>query len=190
MLYSKLSDQDLVRFLKKGEPDAFTVLYDRYKGLIYVYACKIVKDFDIAEDLVQDVFISIWEKREALVFDSSVSSYLYAAVRYRFFDLVDRQKVRTDYAKKLQLFLDKGEFSIDNYIAEKELAETIEKEIAYLPAKMREIFILSRKSNLKNAEIAGHLGISEKTVKNQVSLALKELRKKLGLLGLLFLLIR
>lgn len=187
MLYSKLSDQDLVHFLKKGDSDAFTVLYDRYKELMYVYACKIVKDFDIAEDLVQDVFISIWEKRETLAFDSSVSSYLYSAVRYRFFDLVDRQKVRTDYAKSLQLFLDKGEFSIDNYMAEKELAQAIEREITYLPEKMREIFILSRKANLKNAEIAGHLGISEKTVKNQVSLALRELRKKLGLLISLFL---
>ena len=187
MLYSKLSDKDLVHLLKKGDSDAYTVLYDRYKELMYVYACKIVKDFDIAEDLVQDVFISIWEKRETLAFDSSVSSYLYSAVRYRFFDLVDMQKVRTDYAKNLQLFLDKGEFSIDNYMAEKELTQAIEREIAYLPAKMREIFILSRKANLKNAEIAGHLGISEKTVKNQVSLALRELRKKLGLLISLFL---
>lgn len=189
MVYSNLNDHELIHFLKKNDRNAFTVLYERYRGLIYVYACKIIKDFDLAEDLVQDVFISLWDKRENLNIQSSFSSYLYSAVRYRFLDMVDMQKVRSDYAKKLQRFLDNGDFSIDNYLAEKELTQTIEKEINRLPAKMREIFILSRKLNLKNADIAKQLDISEKTVKNQLSLALKELRKKLGVITFLYFLI-
>lgn len=186
LIYSELSDQELVLFLRNGDSGAFTTLYDRYKGLLYIYACKIVKDFDIAEDLVQEIFISIWDKRQTINFKSSVSSYLYAAVRYKFFDLVDTQKVRSDYAQAFQLFLDKGEFLTDDYISEKELAKTIEKEIDNLPSKMREIFILSRKLNLKNSEIAQRLEISEKTVKNQLSIALKTLRIKLGLLTFLY----
>jgi len=86
------------------------------------------------------------------------------------------------------LFLDKGEFLTDNYITEKELSATIEKEIANLSAKMREVFLLSRKENLSNKEIAERLNISEKTVKNQLSTALKTLKVRLGLLTFLLLL--
>jgi len=109
-------------------------------------------------------------------------------VRYRFFDFIDKQKVKSAYAQSFQLFLDKGEFLTDHYIAEKELAALIESEVVKLPHKMREIFELSRKSNLKNAQIAEKLGISEKTVRNQLSLALKTLRSKLSMAILVLLL--
>ncbi|WP_090784614.1 RNA polymerase sigma-70 factor [Pedobacter sp. ok626] len=186
LIYTKRSDEELIVLLREGDKIAFSTLYSRYKGLLYVYACKIIKDFDLAEDLVQEVFISVWDKRDAINFKTSISSYLYAAVRYRFFDLIDKQKVKSDYVQSFQLFLDQGEFLTDNYIAEKELAKIIENEIARLPIKMREIFELSRKLNLKNKQIAEHLGISEKTVKNQISLAMKVLRDKLGVLGFLY----
>jgi len=138
--------------------------------------------------LVQDIFIYLWDKRQTINFTSSISSYLYSAIRYKFFDLVDKQKVRADYVQAFQLFLDKGEFLTDNYITEKELSATIEKEIANLSAKMREVFLLSRKENLSNKEIAERLNISEKTVKNQLSTALKTLKVRLGLLTFLLLL--
>jgi len=85
--------------------------------------------------------------------------------------------------------LDSGENSTDSYIREKELAAIIEKEIYNLPSKMREIFLLSRKDNLSNNEIAARLDISEKTVRNQLSTALKTLKTKLGLATFLLLLI-
>lgn len=178
-MYSKLNDIALADLLKKGDSAAFSMIYTRYRGLLYIYACKIVKDFDLAEDLVQEVFISIWDKRETIDFKTSISSYLYSAVRYKFFDFIDKQKVKSDYVQSLQLFLDKGEFLTDDYIAERELAALIEGEIARLPKKMREIFELSRQMNLKNTQIAEQLGLSEKTVRNQLSLAIKTLRSKL-----------
>lgn len=187
-MYTKLNDIALTELLKKGDSIAFSTIYSRYKGLLYVYACKIVRDFDLAEDLVQEVFMSIWDKRATIDFRTSISSYLYSAVRYRFFDFIDKQKVKSDYVQSFQLFLDKGEFLTDNYIAEKELAELIEIEIARLPHKMREIFELSRKLNLKNTQIAEQLGISEKTVRNQLSLAIKILRNKLPMSIIVFLL--
>jgi RNA polymerase sigma-70 factor (family 1) len=189
-MYSERIDGELIALVKKGDSVAFGTIYDRYRGLLYVYACKIVKDFDLAEDLVQEIFISLWEKRETIDLKISLSSYLYSAIRYRFFDLIDRQKVQSDYVKSFQLFLDKGEFLTDNYIAERELAKLIESEIAGLPVKMREIFELSRKSNLKNIQIAEQLGISEKTVRNQISLAISILRRRLSLLFFIFLLFR
>ncbi len=183
------SDVELTDLLKSGNQMAFTEIYNRYKGLLYIYACKITKDEDVAEDIVQDVFIYLWDKRKTIDFKLSISSYLYSAIRYKFFDLIDREKVRENYIQKFQIFLDKQEYTTDEYIAEKELRATIEKEIDNLPDKMREIFLLSRKTNLSNKEIAERLGISEKTVKNQVSTALKTLRIKLGLFTFLVLLI-
>jgi RNA polymerase sigma-70 factor (ECF subfamily) len=189
IIYNSLADIELADLLKSDDTSAFTELYSRYKGLLYIYACKITRDDDIAEDMVQELFINVWDKRKSINFSSSISSYLYATVRYKFFDLVDKQKVRTDYVQAFQLFLDKGEYLTDNYILEKELSATIEKEISNLPSKMREVFLLSRKENLSNKEIAQRLDISEKTVKNQISTALKTLKTKLGLLTFLFMLI-
>jgi RNA polymerase sigma-70 factor (ECF subfamily) len=189
ILYNSIPDSELTSLLKSDDQSAFTELYNRYKGLLYIYACKITKDEDIAEDLVQELFINLWDKRETISFKSSVSSYLYSAIRYKFFDLVDKQKVRSDYVHAFQAFLDQGEYATDNYIIEKELSAIIEREVANLPAKMREVFLLSRKMNLSNKEIAERLDISEKTVKNQISAALKTLRLKLGLLTFIFLLI-
>jgi RNA polymerase sigma-70 factor, ECF subfamily len=189
IVYNSLADVELADLLKSDDTGAFTELYNRYKGLLYIYACKITKDDDIAEDLVQELFINIWDKRKSINFTSSICSYLYSAVRYKFFDLVDKQKVRADYVQAFQLFLDKGEYLTDNYILEKELSATIEKEISNLPSKMREVFLLSRKENISNKEIAQRLDISEKTVKNQLSIALKTLKTKLGLLTFLFMLI-
>lgn len=188
--YSTFSDRELAAFLKGGDRAAFTEIYDRFRGLLYIYACKIVKDDDAAEDLVQEIFISLWDKRADLVLKSSFSAYLYAAVRFKFFDLVDKNKVRSDYVEAFQLFLDRGECITDNYIDEKELAMRIESEIANLPDKMREVFVLSRKENLSNKDISARLNISEKTVKNQLSNALKILRSKLGLFAFIFLLVR
>jgi len=189
VVYESLSDTEITDLLKSGDQAAFTEIYNRFKGLLYIYACKITRDDDIAEDLVQDIFIYLWDKRQTINFTSSISSYLYSAIRYKFFDLVDKQKVRADYVSAFQAFLDEGERQTDNYISEKELSAVIEREVNNLPAKMREVFLLSRKEYLSNKEIAERLDISEKTVKNQISTALKTLKIKLGLFTFLFLLI-
>ncbi|EHQ25198.1 RNA polymerase sigma-70 factor [Mucilaginibacter paludis] len=187
---TSIADAELVVLLKEGHRAAFSEIYARYQGLLYIYACKIVKDEDEAEDIVQDIFIYLWSKHSQIQFNSSLSAYLYSAVRYKFFDLLDRKKVRVDYAESLGKFLDTGVAITDEYIREKELANLIEKEIARLPAKMREVFELSRKAHLSHREIAQKLNLSEKTVKNQVNNSLKELRFKLGLFSILLFLFK
>jgi RNA polymerase sigma-70 factor (ECF subfamily) len=189
IIYNSIPDSELMDLLKADDQIAFTELYNRYKGLLYIYACKITKDDDIAEDLIQEIFINVWDKRQTNNFTSSISSYFYTAIRYKFFDLIDKQKVRADYVQTLQLFIEKGEPITDNYILEKELAATIEKEVYNLPEKMRNVFLMSRKENLSNKEIAERLQISDKTVRNQLSTALKTLKVKLGLLTFLLMLI-
>jgi RNA polymerase sigma-70 factor (family 1) len=188
--YADLSDLEVFSLLKEDNHLAYTEIYDRFHALLYVYGVKITKDEHEAEDIVQEVFFYLWDKRKSLTFTSSLSSYLYSAVRYKFFNLLDAKKVRSDYADSFHDFIEAGRFETDHLIREKELASLIEREIAILPAKMREVFLLSRKEHLSHKEIAEKLGISEKTVKNQVNNALKELRLKLGLFSFLIFLIK
>lgn len=183
--YSSFSDQDLTVLLKTGDLMAFNEIYKRFSKLLYIYARKIVKDKDQAEDLVQDVFLSLWNKAEGLELKSSLSSYLYSAVRYKFFDLVSRQKIRADYVAKFQFFIDRGVCSTDDYINEKELALQVEKQITKLPNKMREVFELSRNAGLSHRQIAEKMDLSEKTVRNHINHALRILRFKLGIIAFL-----
>ncbi|EHQ25934.1 RNA polymerase sigma factor [Mucilaginibacter paludis] len=188
--YNLYTDQQLVSLLKDNDQVAYTEIYDRYQGLLYIYACKITKDESEAEDIVQEVFFYLWDKRAAILFNTSLSSYLYSAVRYKFFNLLDHKKVRANYVESLQRFIEIGNIEADYAIREKELTILIEKEISLLPIKMREVFELSRKAQLSHKEIAEKLRISEKTVKNQINNALKELRMKLGVMAFLLILTR
>jgi RNA polymerase sigma-70 factor (family 1) len=188
--YKSYTDQQLIALLKDSSQPAFTQIYDRYQSLLFIYACKITKDENEAEDIVQEVLFYLWDKRHVLTFEHSLSSYLYSAVRYKFFNLLDHKKVRVNYAESFQAFIDQDSVQADYMVREKELSQLIEKEISLLPEKMREVFELSRKQHLSHKEIAERLGISEKTVKNQVNNALKSLRVRLGLVIFFIILVK
>lgn len=185
--YDSFSDTKLMFLLREGDTAAFTELYNRFWALMYVYACKML-DKDSAEDVVQEVFTYIWDNCAEIEINSSVSSYLYTAVRYRIFDYFDRQKVRAEHIESLQRFIDEGEYTTDSYVREKELKNLVEDAVQLLPPRMREVFELSRKSFLSQREIAERLNISDKTVKKQIGNAIKSLKLKLGTLLSLMLL--
>ncbi len=176
---SVLSDQQLITRLREGDVTAYTELFDRFQPLLYVYARKIVKDKDEAADIVQEIFLYLWDKRNSIEFDGPVLSYLYSAVRYKFFNLLDKKKVRRDYAESLQKFMQSGTLQTDDLLREREMMRMIEEQISLLPPKLKLIYELSRKANMHTADIAVLLGVSEKTVQNQVSLAVKQLKVKL-----------
>lgn len=186
--YSSSTDFELTNLLRKGDNNAFNEIYKRFQGLLYLYACKVIKDKEEAEDIVQEVFLYLWDKRATINITSTISVYLYTAVRYKFFNLLDRKKIRINYEDSFRQFLEQGEYMTDNYIRQKEFSELIEQEIDALPDKMREVFVLSRKHYRSRKEIAEQLGISEKTVKNQINHALKILRGKIDFFTFLLLL--
>lgn len=100
-------------------------------------------------------------------------------MRYKIFDLIDRNKVKTDYLSSLENFIEQNEYSSDYMVREKQMEALIEKEIAALPEKMRKVFELSRKSKMSYKDIAKELNISDNTVKKQMNNALRILRTKL-----------
>jgi len=181
-MYNKLSDVELTALLKEGDKAAFNEIYSRYNALLYVYAFRITNgEENDAKDMVQELFISLWEKRETVVFSSSLSSYLYTAVRYKFLKLVAHRKVRTEYAEDFLNVMQEGIAATDLYILDKELMAEVEQHVNALPEKMARIFRMSRFEFKSTEEIAAEMNLSEKTVRNLMSSAVKTLRLKVGL---------
>lgn len=176
--YKSLTDNELFCLMQDGDKYAFEEIYERFNGLLYIYACKLVSDKEDARDIVQEIFVYLWSNPNIKV-KSQLSSYLYTAVRYKIFDWLDKNKSKSNYLLSLEKFVDQGDCITDNYIREKEFASIIEKEVSLLPPKMRQIFEMSRQQHLSQKEIAERLHLSDKTVKKQMSNALKVLRLKL-----------
>lgn len=178
-------DRALIVMLQAGNNAAFTELYNRYKKPLIIHAYKKIGELEDAKEIVQEVFSTLWSQREQLPSIQQVSAYLYTMVRNKVLNYIEHKQVEARYALNFQNFMDEGLNTSDIQLREKELQQLIDKEIAALPPKMREVFVLSRKEHLSHREIAERLNISEFTVKNHIKGALKILRLKIGLCTLI-----
>ena len=187
---TNVSDNDLVFLLQEGSEDAYTEIYNRYKWLLHTHAYKKLGDRDAANDLIQELFTSLWVRRKDIVLTSTLSAYLYTSIRNKVLNIIEHRQVESKYIVSVANFAEQYVSATDHKVRENQLMEIIEREIASLPPKMRQVFELSRKSHLSHKEIAEHLGISEETVKSQVKNALKLLRVRLGLFLYIILLVK
>lgn len=178
--YTTVDDKELAILLRDGDNLAYTEIYSRYHVSLYIHAYKKLKIREEAKDVVHELFCKLWSNRSSLVLTGSLSGYLYKAVRNRILDIIAHKQIESAYIVSLQDFIHSGHYITDFRLRESELSAVIEKEIACLPSKMGEVFVLSRKSHLSYREISEKLGISEQTVKKQVYNALKILKIKLG----------
>lgn len=177
----RYDDRELLQLLQQGSREAYVMIYEKYQRLLFLYAYRKLNDQDEAKDVVQEVFISLWNKAHTLNPDLSIAGYLYRAVRNRAFNIFAHKEIETKYLESLDDFLSNNYESADGLIRERQIEELILKEINALPPKMREIFELSRKAHLSYKEIAIELDLSEYTVATQIKRALKTLRIKLGI---------
>ncbi|HEY0669832.1 MAG TPA: RNA polymerase sigma-70 factor [Sphingobacteriaceae bacterium] len=178
--YHSYTDSELAGLIKQEDQLAYTELFDRYKGVLYSHAYRLLEDHDEAEDVIQDVFLTLWQKRMELEISGTLSSYLYVAVRNRIFKLFARKKVAQRYSASLQKFKGEDHNYTEEKLLERELAAIIEREVEALPEKMREVFLLTRDNTRSYKEIGAQLEISEKTVRNQVYNALQLLKVKIN----------
>lgn len=162
-----------------GDETAFEKLFRQFHPSLCRYAFTIVKDIDGAEEIVQDVFVRIWEKRDQIEFTVSAKSYLYRAVHNACLNAVSKNKkeVRMDEVP-LKIVHQSAAPSAD--FQTRELEAEIAKALDQLPEQCRKVFELSRYGNLKYREIAEMQGISVKTVENQMGKALRILREQLA----------
>jgi RNA polymerase sigma-70 factor (ECF subfamily) len=179
--YSSFSDTDLAAFFKEGDRHAFAEIFERYHDVLFSHAYNKLRNKEEARDIVQDVFVRFWNKREQIELKSNLSGYLYVMVRNSIFSLMSHKNVVNYYASSFNQFKYEGEAITDHRVREKQLAAIINAEIAALPPRMREVFELSRKENLSNRQIAERLGLSEFTVADQIKKALRVLRLRMGL---------
>ncbi len=179
MDYSKLKDEELVAMLREGDSYAYTEIFERYNRILLRHAFRLLSNDDEAYDVVQDVFLQLWQKREEITFKSSLSAYMYTAVKNRIFKLFAHQEVVLRYAKSISTFMVEGYSIVEDTLLEKELSDLISKEIDALPPKMREVFLLNKKEELSYKEIADRLSITDQTAKQQVYKAMKILKPKI-----------
>lgn len=165
--------------IKNGDKPAFEQVFSTYYQALCNYACTTVKDMDEAEEVVQNTFFNIWNKKEALEVTTSIKSYLYRAVHNECLNRIKHSKVRRLYAEDHKAFMAGGFEDSSKQFHGKELAALINKAIDSLPEQCSNVFKLSRFENLKYQEIADHLNISVKTVENHMGKALKLLRIQL-----------
>jgi RNA polymerase sigma-70 factor (family 1) len=185
--YDLYTDQELLGLLRSGDQSAYTEIYHRYKFILHQHAWNKLRNKEEAQDILQEVFTNLWSKRETINIGSNLSGYLYSAVRNRVLDHFSHNEVKLKYIDNIKPDLTQ-DVPTDHRVRENQLKALIEKEIAELSPRMREVFEMSRKQHMTYKEIAEQLGTSEETVKKQVSGALKVLRVKLGIFIYLFLL--
>lgn len=185
LLYT--NDEDLLISFQLGDDSVYEIIYDRYWALLYRHARKMLQNDEEAKDVVQEVFMMLWTRLSTQGVNQPLAAFLYTATRNKVLDQLKHSKVKARYAASLQQETERQLQPPDSLVRERQLAQQIESEIQFLPPKMREIFVLSRREYKSYKEISEQLQISDKTVKKQVSNALQILRVRLGtLLFLIF----
>lgn len=179
--YKSYNDTELIALFKSGDLNAFTEIHNRYYALLYSHASKRLADLEEVKDILQELFVNLWNNRETIDIKTGLSAYLYVAVRNRILNAYRSEKVKSNYITSLQAFLDnKSEPIADELLRIKELTAIIDAGVAEFPPQMRRIFEMSRKENLSHQAIAKELNISALTVRKQVQNSLKILRTKLA----------
>ena len=171
---NQFEEQDLFSSLKAGEERAFEKLFRNYYAPLCYYASKILQNDGAAEEIVQDFFVRLWEKRADIEIETSLKNYFFRSVKNLCLNQIKHENVKIQHVKSVISEAELTEYS--DHFQEVNLQKDIEKSIAALPEKRREIFRLSREEGLKYREIADKLNISIKTVEAHMGLAIKTLR--------------
>jgi len=180
--YARYDDTRLVALLRERDKQAYTEIYVRFWPVLFRHALRMLRDEDEATDVVQDIFAVLWEKATALKLSGTLAGYLYSATRNRVIDRLARHKLEQHYLNSLEDYLTQGTPAADDAMIAEELAQRIEQEVAKLPKKMRQIFLLRQQAQHSYREIAESIGTTEGNVKKQLYNAMKLLKSKFQVL--------
>jgi RNA polymerase sigma-70 factor (ECF subfamily) len=176
---SYLNSEELIKQLKKGDEKAYTYLIDLYYESLCDYARNLSRDHYLSEDIVQNVFIKIWDKRAILKTNFIIKKYLYKAVFNEFINQYRKDIATTALEKK---YIEEVDLYLENEDEQKllELINLVKQQIELLPPKCKETFLLSRYEGLTYVEISKYLNVSIKTVEDHMSRAFATLSKTVG----------
>ena len=178
-IWSPVDDRELLTRIRQGDEGAFDALFRQYYTALVGLAESMLRRRSVAEEVVQDVLLEVWRRRETLAIDESWRAYLFRAVRNRSLNELRRERVELRAEPWVR-----GESAVgpvaQQRLQEEELDAAIGKAVSGLPEPVRDVFEMSRRSGLKYAEIAVALSISVKTVEARMGRALRELREQLA----------
>jgi RNA polymerase sigma-19 factor, ECF subfamily len=168
------TDETLLDLVAGGDKDAFTMLYRRYWQSLFASAARALRSKTDAADLVQDIFLSIWNRRHELNITGSLAAYLQTSVKYSVIKYIEKNITRRDYLILLtEMLVSYQPPDVESQLQIKELQNVIYSAVEQMPHKMREVYRLSRQHHLSHKEIADRLGISDETVKKHIQHALQ-----------------
>lgn len=183
--YTDFSDEQLAALLKEDDEQAFSELYNRYWPVLWRFAANSMKSRDDAKDIIQDVFTKLWSGRRNLAIHTALRPYLYRMTLHAVIDNAAKAKDFEGFADALRREMHAGVNTTEQLIYEKELIRCFESGLDRVPPKARKVFELSRTYQMSHQQISSELDISRETVKSQMKVALKILRKSLSLLAAL-----
>jgi len=172
-------DQELLSMLKANDEIALKRIYDKYWKRLYLFAFSIIRDASPCEDIVQDVLLQLWLRKDVVTI-VTLKSYLFTAVRYKVLSFIKSANQRKVFIEPGELERLAGMDELKDRLNEYDINHFLEIGISTLPERCKEVFVLSRKEYLSNKEIASRMGISVKTVEAQMTIALKQLKINMG----------
>ena len=170
------NDIELASSIQKGDKEAWKFVVQKYYKPLFIFINKMVRDSQSSEELLQDVFVNFWEKREQINIITSFKAYLYRSARNHTLNFIKRRKFEQNYHNNLLKTLDKSYNDTEHTFQFSQLEKTLYTAIDELPEKCKEIFKLSRFEDLTYKEISKILDVPVRTVHYQIGIALKELR--------------
>lgn len=178
--YNELSDTSLFCLIKQCDHDAFTELYNRYSSVLYLFIYFIIKDKEQTSDLVQNIFMSIWENRKRTTININVKNYLYTSAKNSVINFLRTKKTNQDYIKTvLTEQKSKNIPSVEQIYEKAELNRLIELSIQDLQNDTKQKIIKLRREGLSNKEVAKNLNIPENTVRIYYSQSIRDIRNHL-----------
>ncbi|RMG32040.1 MAG: RNA polymerase sigma-70 factor [Bacteroidetes bacterium] len=171
------AEQIVIARLRAGHEATFEAVFRQYYAGLCAYAHQYLKEKELAEEIVQQLFCKLWEKRQSLEIKSSLKSYLFNAVRNNCLSHLRHEKVKAEYRQYSLYRQAEVQLGFEDEVQQAELQQLIHAAIAALPEQCRRIFEMSRFEGMKYREIALTLGLSPKTIEAQMGKALKRIRQ-------------
>jgi RNA polymerase sigma-70 factor (family 1) len=170
-----LTDCELLDAIRQNDEKAFAELFKRYWKKVYVMAYKRVRSEEVGQEIVQDLFITLWDKRASLSINH-FPSYLQSAVKNKVLNYVQSQKTRRKHWEYYRLFIPASDLVTENDVNLNELIDAFENGIEHLPEKSKRVFKLNLLEGRSITEIADSLNLSEKAIQYHLTQSIKKLR--------------
>ncbi len=174
---SEVSDNELIERMRGGDTGALGILYMRYAPSVSNFAYRFIRVREDVDDITHNIFCSLWENRESLKDIESLKAYLFQMTRNAIFKEFRHQQVVSEYESEVGNDVNENYYDGEKVVTTSDLLEMIDLMISNMPEPQRVAFRMSRYEHKTYAEIAEHLGVSQKTVQYYISQALAELRR-------------